>query len=184
MMAEQRHDRTRKTEPGSKMTMRRNCCVFAGTLIAMWSLTADISPAAAQPYPTQTIRILVGATAGTPPDIINRILAKQLAENEGWRVIVENKAGAMTTLALTELLRQPPDGHLIVPVSLATTVGATLLREPTFRLDVDFDPVIKLATAYHVLVVHPGVSVNSMTELVALLKAAPDKFTFSSGGFG
>jgi tripartite-type tricarboxylate transporter receptor subunit TctC len=54
----------------------------------------------------------------------------------------------------------------------------------TYRLDTDFTPVIKLATAYHVLVVHPSVPAKSLPELVALLKSQPDKFTFSSGGFG
>jgi tripartite-type tricarboxylate transporter receptor subunit TctC len=63
-------------------------------------------------------------------------------------------------------------------------VAPALLPSVNFRLDTDFTPVIKLATAYHVLVVHPALPAKSLPELVALLKRQPDKLTFSSGGFG
>ena len=63
-------------------------------------------------------------------------------------------------------------------------VAPALLPNMSYRLDSDFAPVIKLATAYHVLVVNPSVPAKSLTELVALLKSQPNKLTFSSGGFG
>jgi tripartite-type tricarboxylate transporter receptor subunit TctC len=145
---------------------------------------AAVSPIAAQSYPSQTIRIVVGSAAGTPPDTISRIIANQLAETEGWRVIVENKPGAMQTLGAAEVRKQPADGHSIVAVSLLSSVAPALLPNLGFRLAADFTPVIKLSTAYHVLVVNPAVPAKSIGELVALLKKEPDKLTFSSGGFG
>ena len=148
------------------------------------SLCAAISPIAAQSYPSQTVRIVVPAAAGTPPDIVSRIVANQLSESEGWRVIVENKAGAMQTLGAAEVLNQAADGHSIMVVSLGSTVASALMPNLKYKLDVDFAPVIKLTTAYHVLVVNPDVAAKSMTELVTLLRSKPDKLTFSSGGFG
>jgi tripartite-type tricarboxylate transporter receptor subunit TctC len=159
--------------------------VSAITLFAFVSSALTVtSPVAGQTFPSQTIRIVVGSAAGTPPDIVSRIVANHLSESEGWRVVVENKPGAMTTLAVAEVLKQPADGHSIVPVTLSTSVSQALLPNVAFRLSADLQPVIKLATAYHVLVVNPGVPAKSMSELVDWLKNEPDKFTFSSGGFG
>lgn len=70
--------------------------------------------APAQPYPSGTIRIFVGAGAGAPPDIITRIVANQLGQSEGWRIVVENKPGPAGTLAAGEVLKQPADGYSIL----------------------------------------------------------------------
>jgi tripartite-type tricarboxylate transporter receptor subunit TctC len=122
--------------------------------------------------------------AGTPPDIMGRIVANELAESEGWRVIVENKPGAIQMIGLAEVLKQPADGYTIASIALPASAAPALLPKLEFRLDTDFAPVIKLASAYHVLVVYPAVPANSLGELVALLKRRPDEFRFSSGGFG
>jgi tripartite-type tricarboxylate transporter receptor subunit TctC len=67
---------------------------------------------------------------------------------------------------------------------MPASAAPALIPNVGFRLDGDFAPVIKLASAYHVLVVHPDVPAKSLGDLVTLLKSQPDKFTFSSGGFG
>jgi tripartite-type tricarboxylate transporter receptor subunit TctC len=112
------------------------------------------------------------------------MVAAELAESEGWRVIVENKAGAIQTLGLAEALRQPADGYTLASIAMPASAAPALLSNVKFKLDADFVPVIKLASAYHVLVVHPSVAATSLAEFVALLKSQPDKLTFSSGGFG
>lgn len=140
--------------------------------------------AVAQPYPADVIRIFIGSPAGSPPDIINRIVANELAQSEGWRIVVENKPGAIGTLAAAEVLKQPTDGYSILAFTLAASAAPALLPNIGFRHDTDFAPVIKLMTAHQVLVVNPSVPARSMVELVALLKSQPDKLTFSSGGFG
>ena len=148
------------------------------TVVGLWSSV----PAVAQSYPSNMIRILSGS-AGTPSDIITRIVANELGQSEGWRIVVENKPGALRTLAAGEVLKQPADGHTILGIALPTTATPALLPNMSFRLDVDFAPVVKLITSHHVLVVNPSVPAKSMAELVALMKDQPDKFTFSSGGF-
>ena len=153
-------------------------------LLPVLAAPTVLSSAAAQFHPSGMIRIVAAAAAGTPPDIVSRLVANELSRAEGWRVVVENKPGAMQSLGQAELLRQPADGSTLASVSLPGVVAPALMRGVKFRLDTDFAPVIKLATAYHVLVVHPSVPANSLPELVALLKREPDKLTFSSGGFG
>ncbi|MET0166218.1 MAG: tripartite tricarboxylate transporter substrate-binding protein [Vicinamibacterales bacterium] len=111
-------------------------------------------------------------------------MANELGQSEGWRMVVENKPGAIGTIAAAEVRKQPADGHTIFGIALPTTAAPALLPNISFRLDIDFAPVIKLITSHHVLVVNPSVAAKSMAELVALLKEHPDKFTFSSGGFG
>ena len=141
-------------------------------------------PAVAQSYPSGMIRIVIGSGAGTPPDIITRIVANELGQSEGWRIVVENKPGAIATLAAGEVLKQPADGYSILAFTLGASASPALLSNIAFRHDTDFAPVIKVMTAHHVLVANPSVPAKSMAELVALLKSQPDKLTFSSGGMG
>jgi tripartite-type tricarboxylate transporter receptor subunit TctC len=155
-----------------------------GRLLLAVSLGAMAQPTLAQSYPSGMIRIVVGGGAGGPPDIITRIIANELAQSEGWRIVVENKPGAAATLAAGEVLKQPADGHSILAFTMGASASPALLSNIAFRHDTDFAPVIKLMTAHHVLVANPSVSANSMAELVALLKSQPDKLTFSSGGVG
>jgi tripartite-type tricarboxylate transporter receptor subunit TctC len=142
------------------------------------------SPLGAQPYPSNMIRIVVPSAAGTPPDIMGRLIAAELAETEGWRAIVENRVGAVQTLGLAEVLRQPADGYTLASIALPSSAAPALLANVSFRLETDFTPVIRLASAYHVLVVHPAVRAKTLSEFVDLLRKQPDTLTFSSGGFG
>jgi tripartite-type tricarboxylate transporter receptor subunit TctC len=156
----------------------RNCLMLLAAL-AVWA-----SPAAAQTYPSGMIRMVVPSPAGTPPDIMGRIIASELSESEGWRVIVENKVGAIQTIGLADVLKQPADGYTLASIALPASAAPALMPNLNFRLDADFAPVIKLASAYHILVVTPSLPAKSLAEFVALLKREPDKMTFSSGGFG
>jgi tripartite-type tricarboxylate transporter receptor subunit TctC len=130
------------------------------------------------------IRIVVTGASGTPPSIMARVVANALSESEGWRVIVEDKPGAIAAIGLAEVLRQPADGYTVAAISLPAAAAPALLPNIGFRLETDFAPVIKLASAYHVVVVYPGVPAKTLGELVSLMKKEPDKLTFSSGGFG
>jgi tripartite-type tricarboxylate transporter receptor subunit TctC len=152
--------------------------------LSLLALAAFAVSAMAQTYPSGNIRMIVPSPAGTPPDIMGRIIATELNESEGWRVIVENKIGAIQTLGLAEALKQPADGYTLASIALPASAAPALIPTVSFKLDRDFAPVIKLASAYHVLVVTPSVPAKSLPEFVAWLKSNPDKTTFSSGGFG
>ena len=164
--------------------MKRLFCHLSPLGMLALAIVAAPSSTLAQQYPSNMIRIVVPDPAGTPPDIMGRIIANALVEAEGWRVIVENKPGAIQTIGLAEVLKQPADGHTIASIALPSSAAPALLPNIGFRVDKDFVPVIRMATAYHVLVVHPSVPAMSLSEFVALLKGQPEKFRFSSGGFG
>jgi tripartite-type tricarboxylate transporter receptor subunit TctC len=138
----------------------------------------------AQSYPSNIVRIVVPATAGTPPDIISRIVANELAASEGWRLVVENRPGALQTTAMNDVGNRPADGYTVLTMSLPITVTPSLLPRAEARPDKDFDPVIKISKSYTVLVTTPSLPVNSLPELIELLKSKPEKFNFSSAGFG
>jgi tripartite-type tricarboxylate transporter receptor subunit TctC len=149
------------------------------------ALVAFGLPANAQTaFPTGTIRFVAPFSPSTPPDIISRIIAKELSEGENWRAIVENRPGGVTTIAANDVLMQPADGHNLYAMTVPSVAAPSLVPNISYRFDTDFDPIIKASVSYNVLVVNPSVPANSVAELVALLKSQPDKLTFSSGGFG
>ena len=149
------------------------------------ALTAStLSAGAETAFPTGTVRFVAPFSASTPPDIISRIIAKELSEGENWRAIVENRPGGITTIAATDVLNQPADGHSLYVMSVPSVAAPSLVPNISYRLETDFEPVIKASVSYNVLVVNPAVPANSVAELVTLLKSKPDRLTFSSGGFG
>jgi tripartite-type tricarboxylate transporter receptor subunit TctC len=155
------------------------------TIAVFAALSASgLSAGAQTAFPTGTIRFVAPFSASTPPDIISRIIVKELSEDEHWRAIVENRPGGITTIAANEVLSQPADGLNLYAMSVPSAAAPSLVANISYRLDADFEPVIKTSVSYNVLVVNPSVPANSVAELVALLKSQPDKHTFSSGGFG
>ena len=138
------------------------------------------TPAATQAYPSNVIRLLTGAPAGSPSDIIARIVANQLSESEGWRIVAENKVGGIASPAADDVLKRPADGYSILITALTHSTASALMPNLGYRLDTDFAPVIKLATGHQVLVVNPSVPAKSLKELVTVLKSQPDNLNFSA----
>jgi tripartite-type tricarboxylate transporter receptor subunit TctC len=145
---------------------------------------ADGDWALAQSFPSNVIRIVVPYSASTPPDILARIIATALSEGEGWNVIVENKPGAVMTIGVTEVLKQPADGYTLLSITAPFAAVPALVPDAKFTIETDLTPLIQIGTAYNVLVVNPSVPVSSVAELIAYLNKDPGKYTFSSGGFG
>lgn len=162
----------------------RRAVLMSGTAAAL-SAVSSIPDAMAEIFPGErTIRILVPAGPGSPPDVVGRIIATEISETQGWRVIVENRPGALQTLAMTEVLKQPSDGLTVFPMSLGAMATPALVPAKGLRLETDFAPVALIASGYLALVATPSLSATTIPELVALLRARPDTLTFSSGGFG
>jgi hypothetical protein len=85
-----------------------------------------------QPFPARVITIVVPTAPATPPDIISRVIANELSESEGWRIIVENKAGAVLTLGGTEVLKRPADGYAIYAMALPVSAAPVRPAEYAF----------------------------------------------------
>jgi tripartite-type tricarboxylate transporter receptor subunit TctC len=158
--------------------------LLASATALIWAASGIAAEAQQQTFPSGTIRFVAPNSASTPPDIISRIIAKELSEAEGWRVIVENRPGGVTMIAANDVLMQPADGRSLYAMSVPSAAAPSLLPNISYHFDTDFEPVIKAAVSYNVLVVNPSVPANTVAELVELLRSQPDKLTFSSGGFG
>ncbi len=165
------------------MHSRRRLWQCALALIALGE-TACYTQAVAQPFPSKPIRIVVPTSASTPPDIISRVIATELSQSEGWRIVVENRPGATQTVGVADVLKQNADGYSVLVAGVPMMAAPALLPSVGFDLERDLAPVIKASVSYNMLVVNPSVPAKSVAELVALLKREPDKLTFSSGGFG
>src|SRR5258708_12568393 len=91
---------------------------------------AAFGSAFAQSFPSNVIRIVVPFSASTPPDILARIIASALSDAEGWKVVVENKPGAVMTIGTAEVLHQPADGHTLLSVTAPIPSLPPLLPNP------------------------------------------------------
>src|SRR3984957_356829 len=154
--------------------------------LAVLGLMLGAAPAAAQTgYPSQTVRILVGFTAGTAPDIVARVLAERFAVSWGRPVVVENIGGAGGNIACNRVAHSAPDGHVLVMSGNASLVIApSLYTKLPYDPVKDFVPITQVFVASNILVVHPSVPVSSIPELVALAKAEPGKLTYAHTGIG
>ena len=131
------------------------------------------------------MRFVVGFTPGGPSDILARALGQKLAERWSQQVVIENRPGAGGNLAAESVAKSAPDGHtwLLGNNSILAT-NQSLYRSLPYDPAKDFAPVALVAIQPNILVVHPGLSVSSVTELIALLKANPGKLNYASSGSG
>jgi tripartite-type tricarboxylate transporter receptor subunit TctC len=100
---------------------------------------------------------VVPTSASTPPDILARIIASALADGEGWKVVVENKPGAVMTIGVKDALSQPADGHTLFSVTAPIAAVPALVPSAPFNLETDFAPLVQIGTGYNVLVVNPSI---------------------------
>jgi tripartite-type tricarboxylate transporter receptor subunit TctC len=156
--------------------------LLLGTLIVpAYAQTA--STGSGQAFPTRPVRILVPLTAGGGMDAVARGLALKLGDAFGQTVVVDNRPGAGSHIALEILSSSAPDGHTLMMSSL-TPVIHPLLYGSRFNLLRDFAPVSQVTAQGYLLTVHPSVPAKSVLELVQYLKANPGKLNFSSSGIG
>jgi tripartite-type tricarboxylate transporter receptor subunit TctC len=155
--------------------------------MAMASLFAALLPAAAhaQGYPNKPIRLVVPYAPGGATDIIGRAAAAELSKTMGQQVIIENRPGAGGNLGAEQVARSAPDGYTLL-VSPSSLHGITpfLYNKLTYDPNKDLAPIIVLGSFANVLVMNPSIKANSVSELVALIKASPGKFTYASSGSG
>ncbi|MGZ8198319.1 MAG: Bug family tripartite tricarboxylate transporter substrate binding protein, partial [Burkholderiales bacterium] len=150
---------------------------FVATVLA-------VSPAAAQDYPTKTVRIIVPFTPGGGNDIVARFLGKYMTEMHRQQYVVENRPGAGTIIGVDALAKSPPDGHTLMVTNNSIAVNHTLYPKLPYETLKDVTPIIKAGSTPNVLVVHPSVPVKTTKELLALLKAKPNQIAYASAGTG
>jgi tripartite-type tricarboxylate transporter receptor subunit TctC len=140
--------------------------------------------AAAQSYPNRTVRIVVPATPGGAIDLIARTLADKLTASLGQPVVVENKPGASNNLGTDFVAKSPPDGYTLVIVASSHATNKYLFKQMPFDPIKDFEPIVYTHVVPLLLAVHPSVGAKTVPELVAWIKANPDKAVYASSGPG
>lgn len=155
------------------------------TVINMLALIFAVLTAAAhaQTFPSRPLRVLVPLAAGGGMDSVARTVAVSFTEALGQSVVVDNRPGAGSLVALEIMADAAADGHTLMMISATTVIYPLLYKS---RLDPvrDFAPVSQVTAQGYVLVVHPALTVKSALELVKYAKANPDKLTYASSGIG
>jgi tripartite-type tricarboxylate transporter receptor subunit TctC len=151
-------------------------------LIALLAALAFDVPA--QDYPSRPIRLIVPFAPGGGTDILVRILSPRLSTSLGQQIVVENRPGASSVIGTGEVVRSAPDGYTLLAVDTSFTVNPSLQPKMPYDSLKDLSPVIHLAAAPVILVVHPSVAAKSVADLVALAKAKPGGLSYASGGNG
>ncbi|MGZ5095603.1 MAG: Bug family tripartite tricarboxylate transporter substrate binding protein [Burkholderiales bacterium] len=152
-------------------------------MLVMSPHAQSASTGSAQAFPNRPVRILVPLTSGGNMDTMTRALAQKLGDAFSQNVIVDNRPGAGSQIALEILASSAPDGHTLMMSSL-TPVTHPLLYKSRFDLLHDFEPVSQVAAQGYVLTVYPAVPAKSVSELVQHLRANPGKLNFMSTGIG
>jgi len=156
--------------------MKKLVLFFAAALFA--------GAAGAQSYPTKSIRIIVPFTPGSATDVMGRIVSERLNAAWGQPVIVENKPGAGGSIGIRDTARSEPDGYTFVLVSSGHAVNHVLYKDLGYDTLKDFAAVGMLGSLPSVLIVPPNSPVNSVKDLVAMLKASPGKYNYATAGVG
>jgi tripartite-type tricarboxylate transporter receptor subunit TctC len=148
------------------------------------SLTMAL-PSQAQTYPNKPIRIIVPFAAGGSSDVMARGLGKQLAEQMGTQVVIENRPGGGGGPAMEAVVKSPADGHTLLYGTIGTnSVAPVLFKNLPVDPNRDLLPVSLLALNPSVLIVHAGLPIQSLPELIAYAKANPGKLSYASAGNG
>lgn len=134
--------------------------------------------------PTENIRIIVPAAAGGSTDVMGRLLAAHLQSAWGQTAVVENRSGGGGTIGTAEVVRSRADGHTILignpgPNAIAYSIFKNLSYKPD-----QLQPVSNMIRIPNIVSAHPKTGIKSVAELIAFLKANPDKLSYASSGVG
>jgi tripartite-type tricarboxylate transporter receptor subunit TctC len=140
--------------------------------------------ARAQTYPTRPVRWIVGFPPGGGADTVARIMVPWLSERLGQQVIIENRPGASTNIAVQAVVNSPPDGYTLLFYGASAVVNTSIFDNLPFNLQRDILPVSGLVAYPMVLVANPSVPAKTVGELIAYAKANPGKVTMASFATG
>ena len=159
----------------------RNVCRVA---LLSFVLGGAATAALAQAYPNKPIKLIVPFAPGGFTDVVARILGQKLSVSLGQPFVIENKAGAGSTIGTDFVAKAAPDGYTLVMVSTTHVISPAIYPKLPYDPIKSFTPVGKLVDSAYVLLVNPKVPANNVAEFIALAKASPDKIHYASSGNG
>ncbi len=160
----------------------KRVAVAAAALLA--AVTFAPMAQAQSDYPNKPVRLVVGFIPGSSADITARVLGNRMGQILGQTVVVENKAGAGSSLAADQVARSPADGYTLFIASSANITNEAINPNLPVKIAKDFTPVALINNAAVILVVHPSLGVNSLKELIELAKKKQDELSYASTGVG
>ncbi|MEQ1773085.1 MAG: tripartite tricarboxylate transporter substrate binding protein [Burkholderiales bacterium] len=138
----------------------------------------------AQSYPIKPLRMVVGFAPGGAPDIFARLLAQPLNDKLGQPVVVDNRPGATSNIGAEIVARAAPDGYTLFMATVSITISPSVYRSLAFRMPEDFAPVSMVASVPLIVVVHPGLPVKSIQDLIRVAKERAGQLNYASVGTG
>jgi tripartite-type tricarboxylate transporter receptor subunit TctC len=153
--------------------------------VSVWMLLAK--DAAAQPYPTRPVRLIVPFTPGGGVDIVARAMAQKMSEGLGQQIVIDNRAGAGSLIGIELAARAAPDGYTILISSSTLTIYPALSKNLPYDAQRDFTPVSQTSTIPLLLVTVPTLPVANVKELIALARereARGKRMVYASSGVG
>jgi len=153
--------------------------------LALLSAATLSGPASAQGFPDHPVTLVVPFAAGGSTDVVARVIAAKMSDELGQQVVVQNVGGAGGSLGAGQVARADPDGYTVLMGTVAThALNPLVLKSTPYDPVKDFAPVSLLVVVPNVLVVNPELPVNTVQELIDLLKANPEKYSYASSGNG
>ena len=151
---------------------------------AVLALAAAAVHAQAQGYPNRPVRLIVPFAPGGFTDVVARILGQKLSQSLGQQFVVENKAGAGSTIGSDLVAKAAPDGYTLLMVSSTHVISPWIYKSLPYDPIKSFAVVGKLVDSPYVLLVHPKVPAKNVQEFIALAKSRPDELHYASSGNG
>jgi tripartite-type tricarboxylate transporter receptor subunit TctC len=148
------------------------------------ALMSQATYTSAQSYPTRPVRIIVPFAPGGGNDIVARVVAQRITEAFGQTGVVDNRAGAGSTIGTDIAAKSIPDGYTLLVTHNAMAINETLYPKLPYDAEKDFAQVILVGTTTNTLVVNPKVAARSTKELIALAKSKPGSLNYASTGAG
>jgi tripartite-type tricarboxylate transporter receptor subunit TctC len=165
----------------TKLLSRRGVLSGAAGLTALAALPRT---AQADWRPTEAVRVIIPAAPGGTTDVMGRLLAQHLQVAWGQSTVVENKSGGGGTIAMTDFVRQKPDGHTIIIGNPGpNAIAYSIFRNITYKPD-QLQPVSNMIRTSNIVSAHPSMGVKSLPELIEYLKKNPDSVSYATSGVG
>ena len=153
-------------------------------LLGLAAVAAASHVAVAETYPSRPVRILVATSAGGGTDLVARFMAQWFSQRLGQSFFVENRPGGGNNIGTEMAAHSPADGYTLFMANTVNTINNSLYRNLNYNFISDFAPIANIMGTPLLLLVHPSVAANSVTDLIALAKASPGKLNLASGGVG
>jgi tripartite-type tricarboxylate transporter receptor subunit TctC len=139
------------------------------------------SVAAQDAYPNRVIKFVVPFPAGSFTDVVARALGERMGKQLGQPIIVDNRVGVNGVLGTQAVIHSPPDGYTILIASNSHAANASLYNKVPYDPVADFAPLARAVRIPFVLMVRPGLEVNSVSDIVAMAKKKPGELTYGAG---